>query len=325
MDQRLEEILAKELAIDKLIYIRQHYSDLFSDRQEQLSFLKALASMHNNNRIDLIEVFAEILNLGKQSFFTYQHIWSELLEYLNSPISQLFDLCVVFHKESGADLMAWACLNALEKFCASDKKKANELFSIITTDPKKYKTYLTLGLRIVSKHDFTRARNYIISDMLLDKELIVESLFSIGRLHYPDIDSANHFIEILEKYSLSATDECLARILDSACSIFLNNSTTVDLFNLIEKIQSNPNIGNHTAFSASQHLFQNGKSLPEQIVERLISFIKLSKETDLNTLHNFGYFFIKSIDGKLFSLCLDVLEHLLVNINEIKFGFFVIN
>lgn len=325
MEKLLQEILSKESILDQLICIRKAYSNLVNDQHEQLRFIKALAAMHNKKEINLLEILEESMTLENRAFFTYQMIGAALLEYLDSPIAKIFEFCLKFNKHSGTDGAAWTSLNALEKLCALDQSKSKELFSIITAKPKEYKNYLAFGLRILSKHDFETSRNYIVSQMMIDHDMITDALFCIGRLHFHSTVEVNYFIKTLGTFCSEASDENLARILDSACSIHFNGLENDNFENLIDLIQNNSNIGNHVAYTASTQLFLNNDKLTKPILIKFIDFIKYCKEGDFNTLKNFGYFISKNLENDLFLKCLNTLEYFLIKNTDIEISHFGIS
>ncbi|HEX3556797.1 MAG TPA: hypothetical protein VIA62_26540 [Thermoanaerobaculia bacterium] len=263
------------------------------DRSERAKLASVLASLHNEGRIDLFNVFGALTNKSAPSrdFFLLRHVFEELLPELEAPVAKLIRCVLHLYREAGIDLAAGTVLEAFRDFCARQADRPKAALAEIEADPE---TLADLLVPVLIAGSTVDPRTYVAETIRLSHgesiDLRRRALFALGRIggeqavwNNPDVaKTLEHVIEVEED------DQVLASSIKSAFALSRHDATNQSRW--IAVVAGALTKGGEIALHAASEIFGfQTNDLSPEFLELLLANLAQVKPSNKGTLDNIDY------------------------------------
>jgi hypothetical protein len=284
-------------------------------------FNEVLVELHNEKKINIIELFKSLSNNSDISFFSMRGILEELLPQLEAPVLDVMECVLHLIKEAKNDLAAKSPLTSFQNFCSISSYRVNEALMLINISGDKFTDFLFPTLVAGSYLEMDDCFDKVFS-MIDDEDIEVRriAVCSIGQLRYPEGSNLiNTAFLCIESVIRKEVDEnLLGNILRATIELYKFDDSMVDrVINLIDKIMENK--AEFPLQIAASTISQNCIKFPEILLDTFLKHFLQTQITNENLIHNLDYaisVIFKDIDQ---AKGIDFLEKILI-INSSHFS-----
>ena len=231
--------------------------------------VEAFVQLHNEGKLNLIEIFSKIKNDKSIDFFMVRYLFSDALPHLKDRnIPSLLNTIEIIIIEAGDDMASHYPLEDFEKLLNIDLEFSCQIIEHLKTNEYTIR-FLTKTLISISKKDLKLSlykAEEIIS--LKNENLSADVMLALGQIDYSsNISLLERSVEIICSTCYEASNEILiSSILHSLIQISTNQLSSYDIIQ--RKISSIINLTNHsirTVHVCMVQLFHHIEKLPTNI------------------------------------------------------------
>lgn len=266
---------------------------LFPDESERTKLASALASLHNEGHIDLIDAFGTLAGKSASGpeFFLLRHVFEEVLPELDAPVPKLTRCVLHLYREAGTDLAAGTILDAFRDFCARRADRPKAALAEIEADPE---TLADLLVPVLIAGSIVDAPTYVVETIRLSRDSSIDlrrrALFALGRLHGEQVVWGNEDVTKTLEFAVEVEDDdaMLASSIKSAFALSRHEAANKSRW--IAVVAGALSKGNEIALHAASEVFafQTHDVFPE-LLEHLFASLAHVKPTNKGTLKNIDY------------------------------------
>ncbi|MEI1685671.1 hypothetical protein V8P93_12730 [Acinetobacter baumannii] len=280
--------------------------------------VEIFTQLHNENDLDLIQVYSELKNNKTENFFIIRHLLTDALPNLKiKNYSNLLKTLEIIIIEAGDDLMSHSPLDSFEALLDTNLNFACDILEHLKSN--EYKVNFTAKTLIsIAKQNLALCLNKAEELILLKKDnLSAEVVLGLGQIEYTlDEILLEKSIDIICSVSYKDSDEKL--ISASLHSIIQISQNKINSYSKIENhIKNIINYTNHSTMIihvCMVQLFHHFEKLPTGIKTVLLETIPFIKIESNNTIHYLDMLLSRIFKQKHTQL-LKLLENFFYNIN----------
>src|SRR6185312_5098170 len=281
------------------------------DRSERTKLASVLASLHNEGRIDLVEVFGALTreSATDHDSFRLRRVFEELLPELVAPVAKLIRCVLHLYCEVGFDDVA----EAFRDFCARQVDRPKIALAEIEADPE---TLADLLVPVLIAGSTVDPPTYVAETLRLSRGASVElrrrALFALGWLGgeqavwgNPDVaKTLEHVVEV------EGDGQILASSIQSAFA--LSRHDAANQYRWIAVAAGALSKGGETALHAASKVFGfQTDDLSPEFLELFLASLAQVKPSNKGTLDNIDYGIAHLLHGNYVEEGLCFLENLL--------------
>ena len=250
--------------------------------------VEAFVQLHNEGKLNLIEIFSKIKNDKSIDFFMVRYLFSDALPHLKDRnIPSLLNTIEIIIIEAGDDMASHYPLEDFEKLLNIDLEFSCQIIEHLKTNEYTIR-FLTKTLISISKKDLKLSLDKaeeIIS--LKNENLSADVMLALGQIDYSsNISLLERSVEIICSTCYEASNEILiSSILHSLIQISTNQLSSYDIIQ--RKISSIINLTNHsirTVHVCMVQLFHHIEKLPTNIKVLLLETIPFIESSSNGTI-----------------------------------------
>ena len=250
--------------------------------------IEAFVQLHNEGKLDLIDIFSKIKNDKSIDFFRVRYLFSDALPNLkNRNIPNLLDTIETIIIEAGDDMASHYPLDDYEKLLNTDLEFSCQIVEHLKTNEYTVR-FLKKTLISISKNDLKLSLDKAKEIISLENEnLSADVMLALGQIDYSsDISLLERSIEIIYSTCYEPSNEILiSSILHSLIQISTNHLSSYDIIQ--HKISSIINLTNHsikTVHVCMVQLFHHIEKLPINIKSLLLEVIPFIESSSTGTI-----------------------------------------
>jgi hypothetical protein len=282
----------------------------YQDRKGEKLLPNFLADLHNNGKLDLIELFKNFKNTPeKHDFFSTLQVFEEILPDLNAPVTQVAYCVKHLTLEAGRDMAAYRLLAPLRKFCQKDINRTKALLNFAITKVNEDFDYLSIAIEAGANINENEYVNKSIELLANENETIKQRVvFALGKIHYQDKSLLEPVAMAIKKSStLSPTDSMLATAMKALFSIISQSGDLETIF--LDFLANHFNkFGDCFIHAASEILFYEEKKVSFNVKPILLDICCHTKPENKGTIDNIDYVLERLLKNNEFGKCIDFLE-----------------
>ncbi len=274
--------------------------------------------LHNENDLDLIQVYSELKNNKTVNFFIIRHLLTDALPNLKiKNYSNLLKTLEIIIIEAGDDLMSHSPLDSFEALLDTNLNFACDILEHLKSN--EYKVNFTAKTLIsIAKQNLALCLDKAEELILLKKDnLSAEVVLGLGQINYTlDEILLEQSIDIICSVSYKASDEkLLSASLHSLIQISQNKiNSHIKIESHIKNIISYTNHSTMIIHVCMVQLFHHFEKLPSDIKTVLLETIPFIKIESNNTIHYLDMLLSRIFKQKNTQL-LKLLENFFYNTN----------
>lgn len=282
----------------------------YQDRKCEKLLPNLLTDLHNNGKLDLIELFKNFKNTPeKYDYFSIRRAFEEVLPDLNAPVIEVANCVKHLTLEAGQDMMANMLLPPFRTFCQKDSDRTKALFDFALTNVDEEFDHISTAIEAGANINETECVNQSIELLTNENETIKQRvIFALGRINYQDESLLEPVAVAIKKSSaLSPTDAILATAMRALFSI-ISQSGDLETFFLDFLATHSKGLGDRYIHAASQILFYDEKKVSSNVEPILINICCHTKPVNKGTIDNIDYALERLLKRNHFGDCIDFLE-----------------
>lgn len=300
---------------------------LSPDRSERTKLASALASLHNEGHVDLIDAFGALTgeSASGPDFFLLRHVLEELLPELEAPVPKVTRCVLHLYRGAGTDLASGTILDAFQDFCARRADRPRAALAEIEADPEILATLLVPVLIAGSTVD---APTYVAETIRLSRDASIDlrkrALFVLGRLPGEQVVWGNEDVAKTLEHAIEIEDDgqVLASCINSAFALSRHDAAKKSRW--IAVVAGALSKGGEIALHAASEVFgfRTHDVFPE-LLDLLLTSLAKVKPSNKGTLNNIDYGIAHLIQSDHVEEGLSFMENLLrCHPQEIEFSTF---
>lgn len=282
----------------------------YQDRKGEKLLPNLLTDLHNNSKLDLIELFKNFKNTPEKSdFFSTRRVFGEVLPDLNAPVIEVANCVKHLTLEAGQDMAAYMLLPPFMEFCQKDSDRAKALFDFALTSIDKEFDHLSTAIEAGANINETEYVNQSIK-LLTNKNGTIKQrvVFALGKINYQDKSLLEPVTVAIKKSSaLSPTDAILATAMRALFSI-ISQSEGLETSFLDFLATHSVNLGDRYIHAASEILFYEERKVSSNVESILLEICCHTKPENKGTIDNIDYALERLLKRNDFDDCINFLE-----------------
>lgn len=282
----------------------------YQDKKEEKLLPSLLADLHNNGKLNLIELLKNFKSVPeKHDFFSTRRAFEDVLPSLNAPVIEVANCVKHLTLEAGQDMTAYALLSPFREYCQKDSDRTKALFSFALTNVDEEFDHLSTAIAAGANIDEAEYVNQAIELLTNENETIKQRvIFALGRINYQDKSLLKSVSVAIEKSStLTPTDTLLATALRALFSI-ISQSDDLETFFLDFLATHSGCLGDRYIHAASEILFYDEKKVSSDIELILLDICCHTKPENRGTIDNIDYTLEYLLKRNDFNDCINFLE-----------------
>jgi hypothetical protein len=261
---------------------------LSPDRTERTKLASVLASLHNEGRIDLLDVFGALTSKSApgRDFFLVQRVFEELLPELEAPVAKIIRCVLHLYREAG-ELAA----EGFRGFCARQADRSKAALAEIEGDPE---TLADLLVPVLIAGSTIDPPTYVAETIRLSRGTSIDlrrrALFALGWLSgeqavWGNADVAKTLEHVIE---VEEDDQVLASSIKSAFALSRRDSANQSRW--IAVVAGALSKGGEIALNAASEVFGfQTDDLSPEFLELLLANLAQVNPSNKRTLDNIDY------------------------------------
>ena len=282
----------------------------YQDRKREKLLPDLLTDLHNNGKLNLVELFNTLKNMPKShDFFIIRQIFEEVLPDLNAPVTEVANCVKHLTLEAGQDMAAYMLLTPFRKFCQKDSNRTKALFDFALTNVDEEFDHLSIAIEAGANINEAEYVNQSIELLINENEMIKQRVvFALGKINYQDKSFLEPVAVAIEKSSaLSPTDAILATAMRALFSI-VSQSGDLETFFLDFLATHSDGFGDRYIHAASEILFYDEKKVSSNVKPILLDICCHAKPENKGTIDNIDYAIERLLKYNDFGACIGFLE-----------------
>jgi len=313
----LKSELTKAYNDDSFFEVIQEF--YYQDRKGEKLLPRILAELHNEGKLNLVELFNSYKNTTENhDFFSVRRIFEEVLPYINAPVMDVADCVKHLTLEAGQDMAAYTLLSPFREFCKKDIERTKVLFDVALTNIDEDFDHLSTAIEAGVSIDEVTYVNQAIELLTHENEMIIQrTIFALGRINYQDKTHLKPVaVAIITSSVSSPTDAILAT---SMRALFTVASQSDDLESLFLDFLSthSEHLGERYIHAASETLFYDEKKVSSNVEPKLLNICCYTKPENKGTINNIDYALERILKRNSLDDCVVFLERFF-ELNEYK-------
>lgn len=291
----------------------------YQDRKGEKLLPSILAELHNEGKLNLVELFNSYKNTTENhDFFSVRRVFEEVLPYINAPVMDVADCVKHLTLEAGQDMAAYTLLSPFRDFCKKDIERTKVLFNVTLTNIDEDFDFLSTAIEAGVSIDEVTYVNQAIELLTHENEMIIQrTIFALGKINYQDKTLLKPVaIGITTSSVSSPTDAILAT---SMRALFAVASQSDDLENLFLDFLNthSEHLGERYIHAASETLFYDEEKVSSNVEPKLLNICCYAKPENKGTIDNIDYALERILKRNSFDECVVFLERFF-ELNEYK-------
>lgn len=277
-------------------YLEQHtpleaINEFTRTKYRDKDTVEAFAQLHNEEKLNLIEIFSKIKNDKTIDFFRIRYLFSDALPQIKArDIPNLLETMEIIIIEAGEDMASHSPLEAFENLLNTDLEFTYQIIEHLKTHEYNVR-FLPKTLISISKNDLILALDKAEELLSLKNEkLNADVILALGQIDYSlNTSLIERSIEIICSIPYVSSNEILiSSILHSLIQISTNQLNSYDkIQQQISNIIHYTNYSIRTVHVCIVQLFHHIEKLPiiiKKLLLETISFIDSSSHGTINYL-----------------------------------------
>lgn len=287
MDDINQKILSSTQSGDVLKVIYQAYLNDRNDPEENL--LLVLSSLHNQQQINIIEVFLKLDRTdAARDFFSLRHVFSKILPLLQSPVLPVMACVKHLTMQAADDMTSGLLIGPFMEFCRKTPSRIDEVLSMALENIDDHFDFVSPSLIAGSEYELQRFFEIaigLVSNVETQKEIVKRAIFSLGRMRYELIEQSRKAFETIV-YQVGDLDSAtFSECIRALFNIYLQNpSLDKDFLKFIACHQNK--FDDLAIHSVSEALYFNDVSIAQTVEEQLLHIISKLKPESTGTINN---------------------------------------
>lgn len=279
------------------------------DRKDGKPPPRILAELHNEGKLNLVELFNSYKNTAENhEFFLVRQVFEEVLPYINAPVMDVADCVKHLTLEAGQDMCAYTILSPFKEFCKKDPERTKALFDIALTNIDEDFNHLSTAIEAGVSNDEVTYVNQAIELLTHENEMIRQrTIIALGRINYQKKIHLEPVVVAINKSSVSLpTDTILAT---SMRALFAVASQSDDLESLFLHFLSthSEHLGECYIHAAST-LLCDEKKVSSNVEPKLLNICCYTKPENKGTINNIDSALERILKKGSFDDCVVFLE-----------------
>lgn len=270
------------------VYLNEHsaletINEFTRKKYRDKDTVEAFVQLHNEGKINLIEIFSKLKNNQSIDFFGVRYLFTDALPYLIiRDIPNLLKTLETIISEANDDMASHYPLDDFEKLLNTDINFSCQILEHLKTNEYTVR-FLTKTLVAISKKDLKLSLNKAEEIISLEIEsLSADVMLALGQIDYStNISLLEKSIEIIcSTYYEPSNEILISSILHSLIQISTNHLSSYDIIQ--QKISSIINLTNssiktvHVCMVQLFHYFEKLPIIIKSLLLEVIPFIELS-------------------------------------------------
>lgn len=279
----------------------------FQDRQGEKLLPNILIDLHNNGKLDIVELFKNMPE--KYDFFLMLQVFKEVLPDLNAPVIEVANCVKFLTLEAGQDMLAYMLLPPFREFCQKDSNRAKVLFDFSLTNVDEKFDHLSTAIEAGANINETEYVNQSIKLLTNKNETIKQRvIFALGKINYQDKLLLEPVAAAIKKSSaLSPPEAILAAAMRALFSIISQSGDLEELF-LDFLATHSKDLGDRYIHAASEILFYDEEKVGSNVEPILIDICCHTNPENKCTIDNIDYVLERLLKRNDFDDCINFLE-----------------
>lgn len=274
-------------------FLEYIYKASRGDQQQHEKIIELLVSVHNKNKLDIINEFKQLKNQPHpgRNFFLTRHLFEEVLPNLNAPVLQIMECAQHLVKEAGNDMTAGILISPFIEFCEAVPTRAGEALELVLTSPERWCDFLSPVLIAGSNHDIEFFLQKAI-DLCIYEDAAIRrnAVHALGSLKFPpgSIHQGQAMNCLKELSGKENDDQVLSCLVGSACRICKADKSKTEIG--VEIIKQALSRGSSLTLHAASNIFAfEAKNLPEEMLDIFLQFLLDVDPKHAGTVSNIGF------------------------------------
>jgi DNA-binding ferritin-like protein len=307
MDELKEKLLKANVDGNFFEFIQEIY---YQDRKGEKLLPSTLAELHNEGKLNLVELFHNFKNTTENhDFFSVRRVFEEVLPNINAQVKDVAECVKHLTLEAGQDMAAYMLLSPFKEFCKKDTDRTKALFDIALTNIDEDFDHLSTAIEAGASIDEIIYVNQAIELLTHENELIIQrAVFALGRINYQDKMLLEPVAIAIKKSSVSSPSDVI--LATSMRALFAVVSQSVDLESLFLDFLNthSEHLDDRYIHAASEILFYDEKKVSGNVEPKLLNICCYTKPENKGTINNIDYALERILKRNSFDDCVDFLE-----------------
>jgi DNA-binding ferritin-like protein len=282
----------------------------YQDRKDEKLLPGILAELHNEGKLNLVELFHSFRNKTENhDFFSVRRVFEEVLPDLNALVKDVAECVKHLTLEAGQDMAEYMLLSPFKEFCKKDSDRTKALFDIALTNIDEDFDHLSTAIEAGASNDEVTYVNQAIELLTHENELIIQrAIFALGRINYQDKMLLEPVAIAINKSSVSSpTDVILATSMRALFAVVSQSDDLESLFLNFVNTHSE-HLGDRYIHSAAEILFYDEKKVSSNIEPKLLNICCYTKPENKGTIDKIDYSLKRILEQGNFDDCVSFLE-----------------
>lgn len=282
----------------------------YQDRKGEKLLLSTLAELHNEGKLNLVELFYNFKNTTENyDFFSVRRVFEEVLPNINAQVKDVAECVKHLTLEAGQDMAAYMLLSPFKEFCKKDTVRTKALFDIALTNIDEDFDHLSTAIEAGASIDEITYVNQAIELLTHENELILQrAIFALGRINYQDKMLLEPVAIAIIKSSVSSPSDVI--LATSMRALFAVVSHCEDLESLFLDFLNthSEHLGDRYIHAAAEILFFDEKKLRGNVEPKLLNICCYTKPENKGTIDKIDYSLKRILEQGSFDDCVVFLE-----------------
>lgn len=307
MDELKEKLLKANVGGNFFEFIQEIY---YQDRKDEKLLPSTLAELHNEGKLNLVELFHNFKNtIENHDFFSVRLVFEEVLPNINAQVKDVAECVKHLTLEAGQDMAAYMLLSPFKEFCKKDTDRTKALFDLALTNVDEDFDHLSTAIEAGASNDEIIYVNRAIELLTHENELIIQrAIFALGRINYQDKMHLEPVAIAIKKSSASSPSDVI--LATSMRALFAVVSQSDDLESLFLDFLNthSDHLEDRYIHAASEILFYDAKKLSGNVEPKLLNICNYTKPENQGTINNIDYALERILKRNNFDDCVVFLE-----------------
>lgn len=307
MDELKEKLLKANVDGNFFEFIQEIY---YQDRKGEKLLPSILAELHNESKLNLVELFSSFKNITENhDFFSVRRVFEEVLPNINASVKDVAECVKHLTLEAGQDMVAYMLLSPFKEFCKKDIDRTKALLDIALTNIDEDFDHLTTAIEAGASNDEVTYVNQAIELLTHENELIIQrAIFALGRINYQDKTLMEPVAIAITKSSMSSpTDLILATSMRALFAVVFQSDDLENLFLDFLNTHSD-HLDDRYIHAASEILFYDGKKVSSNVEPKLLNICCYTKPENKGTINNIDFALERILKSNRIDDCVFFLE-----------------
>ena len=282
----------------------------YQDRKDENLLSSTLAELHNEEKLNLVELFHSFKNATENyDFFSVRRVFEEVLPNINAQVKDVAECVKHLTLEAGQDMAAYMLLSPFKEFCKKDTDRTKVLFNIALTNIDEDFDHLSIAIEAGANNDEVHYVNQAIELLTHENELIIQrAILALGRINYQDKMLLKPVTIAIKKSSVSSpTDVILATSMRALFAVVSQSDDLESLFLDFLNTHSD-DLDDLYIHAASEILFYDEKKVSGNVETKLLNICSYTKPENQGTINNIDYALERILKRNSFDDCVVFLE-----------------